>query len=482
MSQLKAKWIKIGNTSCLENVVGDLTVKVDDSTIERDVAGLRVKQAGITNDLLAGSISEDKLAIQFVRTDGTNPFLASQSMGGYFLTNVANPVSDQDAANKLYVDTVAQGLDLKESVKAASTQGLDSSYSNGVLTSLFNQILVIDDVTIQLNDRVLLKNQSNPVYNGIYYMSQVGDVSTPWKLTRAVDFNTSDKISPGAFMFVEGGTVSADSGYVLITNDPIILDSTNLVFSQFSGVGQIIAGDGLTKTGNQIDVDVDDVTIAITANALHVKNLGIGTSQLADNSVNSYKIASSIAGSGLSGGGGTPLGINVDNVTIGITSDILLVKDDGISTSKIADGAVRVTKLGPLNGTGIVGDWDLGSTDPESEDGYTITGIKYPTSDDQVVNRYYVDSVINDLFRVRAVEHFVLTALQVSNKYVALAHEPDVASSAMVYPQGAPTQYYGDDFTIIDAYKLSWSSLGMDGVLAEGDKITVEYVYADMPV
>ena len=159
-----------------------------------------------------------------------------------FLTLHANPTNDKHAATKEYVDAAttaaAQGLDVRASCRAAST---------GTILLAAPASLVIDGVTIVTGDRVLMKNQTAGAENGIYvYGSSV--------FTRATDADTSAEVTAGMFTFVSEGTVNADSGWVLTTNDAITLGSTSLAFAQFSGAGQVVAGDGLTKTGNTLDI------------------------------------------------------------------------------------------------------------------------------------------------------------------------------------------------------------------------------------
>jgi hypothetical protein len=174
---------------------------------------------------------------------------------------------------------------------------LAGSYVSGTkrITASANGALSIDGVTLTVNDRVLVKDQSTPSNNGIYKVVQVGDAGTPWILERTTDADSSTDINSGMFTFAEEGTVNADSGWVLTTNNPITLDTTSLSFTQFSGAGQITAGAGLTKTGNTLDigagqgiqVDTDSITIKINgatlskdANGLKVADGGIADTQI----------------------------------------------------------------------------------------------------------------------------------------------------------------------------------------------------------
>ena len=163
-------------------------------------------------------------------------------------------------ATKEYVDAVKTGLDFKDSVRLATT-------ANGTLGSAFANGQSVDGTTLATGDRILLKDQSTASENGIYTVNASG---AP---TRATDFDSTAEVTSGAFVFVEAGTQNADSGFVLTTDGAITVGSTSIAFTQFSGAGSFTAGDGLTRTGNQVDVNDDNVSLEINSDTLRIKGI-----------------------------------------------------------------------------------------------------------------------------------------------------------------------------------------------------------------
>lgn len=172
---------------------------------------------------------------------------ADVSFGSFKLTNLADPVNPQDAATKAFVDAARSGLDVKASVRAASTAAVTVTYSATGGTSARGQITAapdtLDGVTLTANDRILLKNQANGAQNGLWVVSTLGTgANGVWD--RATDFDTDAEVTSGAFAFVEEGTANADSGYVLATNNPITIggaSGTALTFNLFSSAGGGVA-------------------------------------------------------------------------------------------------------------------------------------------------------------------------------------------------------------------------------------------------
>lgn len=176
--------------------------------------------------------------------------------------SVATPTADAHAATKAYVDAARSGLDVKQSVRAATTANISLSTA-----------LTIDGVELAVGDRVLVKNQDTAANNGIYVVA-----SGSW--SRAEDADSSAEVTTGMFTFVSEGTVNADSGWVLTTNDAITLGTTGLTFVQFSGAGQITAGAGLTKDGNTIDAVGTTDRITVNANSIDIASTYVGQSTI----------------------------------------------------------------------------------------------------------------------------------------------------------------------------------------------------------
>ena len=244
----------------------DFSVSSGAVSVNAITLGSSALNPGATTSTLAGLQS---LAVDNVTVNG-NDISTTNSNGNLTLSpngtgTVTVPSGYKDRsgfgatslATKEYVDAVKTGLDFKDSVRVASTANVDESSAPAA----------IDGVTLSSGDRVLLKNQSTGSENGIYVFNGSGSA-----MTRATDADADAEVTSGLYVFVEAGTVNSDTGFVLTTDGSITVGSTALTFTQFSGAGQITAGDALTKSGNTLNVAVGN-TIQATSDVLNIKGV-----------------------------------------------------------------------------------------------------------------------------------------------------------------------------------------------------------------
>ena len=238
------------------------TPDIDGGTVDGAVIGGNSAAAGTFTVVNVDNVTVDTNTISTTNSNG-NLVLSPNGTGTVTVPSGYKNRAGFGAtslATKEYVDAVKTGLDFKDSVRLATT-------ANGTLGSAFANGQSVDGTTLATGDRILLKNQSTASENGIYTVNASG---AP---TRATDFDSTAEVTAGAFVFVEAGTQNADSGFVLTTDGAITVGSTSLAFTQFSGAGSFTAGDGLTRTGNQVVLNDDNVTLEVSSDAVRIKGI-----------------------------------------------------------------------------------------------------------------------------------------------------------------------------------------------------------------
>jgi hypothetical protein len=273
--------ISLTNTSV---TFGSTTVALGSSSTaiagvtQLDVDNIRIDGNIISSTNTNGNISLDP--------NGTGTVEVNNSR----ITGVAEPTQATDAATKNYVDAVKTGLKVKDAVRVATAAALTATYANGTsgvgatLTNSGTQAaLTVDSIALSVGERVLVKDQASAFQNGIYTVTTVGTVSTNWVLTRATDADSNSPVAEvegGDFCFVQEGTTNGDNGFVVTTNGAIVIGTTGIDWVQFSGAGQVIAGDGLTKTGNTVNAVGTLNRISITADAIDIASTYVGQTSI----------------------------------------------------------------------------------------------------------------------------------------------------------------------------------------------------------
>ena len=238
-----------------------LTVSESNGTITLTLAVADTDSAGLLPAAMWQMLTD-------ATSDATASKLVKRDASGN--AKVATPTDAAHIATKGYVDSARQGLDVKASVRVATTAAIN-------LASDLEAGDTIDGVTLVAGDRVLVKNQSSASENGIYVAVASGAAS------RSSDANgTADtgELTSGTFTFVEEGTVNFDSGFVISTDGTITVGTTGITWTQFSGAGSFEAGDGLSKSGTQVNVNVTSNRTAITADAIDISANYVGQSSI----------------------------------------------------------------------------------------------------------------------------------------------------------------------------------------------------------
>jgi hypothetical protein len=325
-TQLENSDVTIGTTSI---ALGDSSTTLEGLT-EVTVGDITVSGNTITSP---GNIVLQAVFFDEV-TEETTQYVVD--VAGSRITEVGDPLGGYDAANKRYVDNIAAGLTIKPAVKVATTADLGAVYDNGAsgvgstLTIPATATLTIDGVSLTEFDGILVKDQTNAEENGRYYISTLGDSTTAWVLTRCSKCDEPFEI-PSMYVFVQEGTLYNSTGWVAAVDNltNFAVGTSDIIFTQFSGAGTYLAGEGLSLDGNEFSVNVGDGIVLEAGDVT---------------------LASTVAGDGLTYTNGV--------LDIGGTADRITVNADSIDIASTYVGQSSITTLGTIttgtwNGTTI---------------------------------------------------------------------------------------------------------------------------------
>jgi len=285
---------------------------------------------------------EPTFALQYFVGPAGTPFYGPENASFTNISTVTGtitttPTGDTDIANKGYVDSVAQGLDVKASCVYSTT-------NNITLSGLAVQAGGDWVATLTAGDRILVKNQTLSQFNGIYVAA-----SGTW--ARSSDMNTWAEV-PSAFTFIESGTTLSDTGWVCTSNQGGTIDVTPITWSQFSGAGSYLAGTGLTLTGNTFSITNTAVNAAAYGSASQVAtftvnaqgqltlaattSIAIAASQITSGTIDSARLSGSYSGiTGL----GTLGDLTVTNTITGSVSGNAGTATTATKATNLAAGA-----------------------------------------------------------------------------------------------------------------------------------------------
>jgi hypothetical protein len=266
---------------------------------------------------------------------------AAVSMATYKITSLGTPTDATDAATKAYVDSVTEGLHIHEAARAATTANVN-------LANALENGDTLDGVVLATGDRILVKNQTTTSENGIYVVAASGQPS------RATDFDTAAEVDSGDFVFVYAGTANASTGWVQ-TNRPATIGTDPITFTQFSGAGTYLAGNGLTLTGNSFSINTTITADLSTAQTLTNKSISGSANTLTNIPNNALSnSAITINGTSTSLGGSRTLGS--DDIAEGSTNKYFTDEraQDAVGNS-VGTGLSYNDTTGAISNSGVTG-------------------------------------------------------------------------------------------------------------------------------
>jgi hypothetical protein len=203
------------------------------------------------------------------------------------------PAAAASAVSKSYVDGLLQGLHWKKACVLATTANFAATYNNGssgvgaTLTASSTGAVTFDGQAVVLNNRILFKDQTADLQNGIYVCTTAGAGGVAAVFTRADDVDVPSEV-PSAAVLITGGSVNDNQGFVCTNDADPTIGTDSINFVQFTGAGQIIAGNGIAKSGNTISADLDGNTLDVSGAGLKVADLGIANAQISNAAAIAY--------------------------------------------------------------------------------------------------------------------------------------------------------------------------------------------------
>jgi hypothetical protein len=224
-------------------------------------------------DVVAGVSDTEIGYLSNVTSDIQNQIDGKLSTSGGTMTGditlPGSPTQALHAATKAYVDGIAEGLHIHASCVAATTANLSISAD-------LEPGDIVDGVTLAEGDRVLVKSQTNTAQNGIYVVQSSGAA------LRASDFNEPQEVDGGDFVFVTGGTLHDNTGWVQTTTNVVTIGTDPIVFTQFSGAGTYTAGNGLELNETVFSIDTDITVDTSTAQTLTNKTIDAASNTISN--------------------------------------------------------------------------------------------------------------------------------------------------------------------------------------------------------